>query len=267
MDDPRIPAIFSSVTELGVPRRYFRSRGSNRVGSVLALIVSLVGALLALLYGAYQAFWAYQSHGPAALGAELTWPVVIALVLFLFGLLAARAVSATRKKGIVLYEQGFAVRARKGPQAWRWEGVAALTTSVTRHYFGGFHTRTTHRYTLQNWRNEQLLLNDGYEKVEELAKSIEENIFPLLYHRAAEQYNAGQTLVFGPVAIAAGGVRIGKKIYPWTNVKEVSVHHGRVKISRKDGGWFSGASAEVASIPNLNVLLSIIQQVVGLKAG
>jgi hypothetical protein len=40
-----------------------------------------------------------------------------------------------------------------------------------------------------------------------------------------------------------------------------------LKVSKKDGGWFSGASAAAASIPNLRVLLAIIHQVVGVKAG
>jgi hypothetical protein len=49
-------------------------------------------------------------------------------------------------------------------------------------------------------------------------------------------------------------------------VKEVSIHQGILKVSRKDGGWFSGASAAASVIPNLRVLLAIIQQLVGLKA-
>jgi hypothetical protein len=50
-------------------------------------------------------------------------------------------------------------------------------------------------------------------------------------------------------------------------VKEVSIHQGILKVSRKDGGWFSGASAAASVIPNLRVLLSIIDQVTGVKAG
>jgi hypothetical protein len=109
-------------------------------------------------------------------------------------------------------------------------------------------------------------LSDSFSKVEELAKNIDQNIFPLLYAHATDQYNAGQTIIFGPVAISKAGIVIGKKTYPWTDVKEVSIHQGILKVSRKDGGWFSGASVAASVIPNLRVLLAIIQQLVGLKA-
>ncbi|MCX6099935.1 MAG: hypothetical protein NTV92_00605, partial [Candidatus Bipolaricaulota bacterium] len=84
---------------------------------------------------------------------------------------------------------------------------------------------------------------------------------------AADQYNAGQTIVFGSVAISKAGIAIGKKTYPWADVKEVSIHQGILKVSRKEGGWFSGARASASTIPNLRVLLTIIQQGIGLKAG
>ena len=111
------------------------------------------------------------------------------------------------------------------------------------------------------------MLNDSLVKVEELAALIEEGTFPLLYEKAAQQYNTGQTLTFGPVVISKGGILVGKKTYPWQEVKEVSIQQGILKVSKKDGGWFSGASAMASTIPNLRVLLSIIDQVVGIKAG
>jgi hypothetical protein len=74
-------------------------------------------------------------------------------------------------------------------------------------------------------------------------------------------------LIFGPVAVSKAGIRIGKKTYPWMDVKQVSVQRGILKVAKKDSGWFSGASAAASVIPNLSVLLNIIYQVVGLKTG
>jgi hypothetical protein len=142
-----------------------------------------------------------------------------------------------------------------------------MTSAITRHYTNGIYTGTTHIYTLYNRQNQRLVLSDSIRKVEVLAKNIDESIFPLLYGRAADQYNGGQAIAFGPVSISKAGIAVGKKTYPWTDVKEVSIHQGVLKVSRKDGGWFSGASASAAVIPNLRVLLTIIHQVVGLKAG
>jgi hypothetical protein len=103
--------------------------------------------------------------------------------------------------------------------------------------------------------------------VEELAITIQDAITPILFNQAAQQYNAGQLLAFGPVTIGKDGIRIGKKTYPWVEVQQVSVQQGILKVSQKEGGWFSGARVSAAVIPNLNVLLNIIHQVVGLKTG
>jgi len=238
----------------------------ERWGSLVFFFIFLAGAVLVFLFGAYDTYVAYQQHGPAMIDDKLPIPLGIAFILFAFGLLAGWSAYANWNKGAAAYERGFAYNDRKGLQIWGWENVVSMTAAITRHYTNGIYTGTTHVYTLYNRQNQRLLLSDTIGKIEELAKHIDENIFPLLYARAADQYNAGQALVFGPVGISKVGIVIGKKTYPWTDVKEVSIHQGILKVSKKDGGWFSGASAAASTIPNLRVLLTIIQQVVGLKA-
>lgn len=267
MNNPQLPEAFTSVIGLGAPKGYFPIKNLNRAGSLAAFFIFLGGSVLVFLYGIYDTYVAYQKHGPAMIDDKLTWPVIIAFILLLLGLAAGRSAYANWNKGVAVYDRGFAVRDRKGIRSWRWEEVVSLTAAVTRHYTNGIYTGTTHIYTLYDRQNERLVLSDFYVKVEELAKAIEQSIFPLLYERTAQQYNAGQMLVFGPVAVSKAGIQIGKKTYPWTDVKQVSIHQGILKVSKKDGGWFSGASVAASAIPNLGVLLNIIHQVVGLKAG
>jgi hypothetical protein len=267
MDNPQFPEAFNVVVGMGAPQRYFRIKSLNRIGSLVASFVFLGGAVLVFLYGVYEAYLAYQEHGPATMGNVLTWPVIVAFILFLLALAAGWAAYVNWNKGVALYEQGFVVRDRKGIQAWRWEEIVSLRAAVTRHYTNGIYTGTTHVYTLYNRQNERLVFSDIYVKVEELAKAIEQGIFPHLYERAAQQYNLGQTLAFGPVAISKTGIQISKKVYPWTEVQQVTVQRGFLKVSKKGGGWFSGASAAASAIPNLSVLLNMIHQVVGLKTG
>jgi hypothetical protein len=267
MNNPPIPEAFQAVLGLGVPKAYFRVKGINRAGNLIFFFLFLAGSVVVFLYGLYSAYLAYQIHGPVMLDDKLVTPSIVALVLFVLGLLAGWGTYANWNKGVAVFEGGFACRDRKGVKAWRWEDVASLTAAVTRHYTNGIYTGTTHVYTLFNRQNERLVLNDAYVKVEALAKSIEQSVYPMLYQRAAGLYNAGQVLTFGPVAISKGGIQIGKKTYPWAEVNQVSIHQGILRVSKKDGGWFSGASAMASSIPNLSVLLSIIDQTVGIKAG
>ena len=267
MLNPPFPEAFSTeVAGLGIPKRYFPIKKLNRIGSLVASFIFCGGAVLVFVYGIYIAYVAYQKHGLALIEDKLTVPVIIAFGLFLLGVAAAWSAYVNWNRGVGLYERGFAFCNRKGIWIWRWENIGSLTSVVTRHYTNGIYSGTTHVYTFLNKQNERLVINDAFAKVEELVEAIEKNIFPLLYERTAQQYNDGQVLAFGSVTVSKAGIQIGKKTYPWTDVKEVSIHQGILKVTRKDGGWFSGANASAAAIPNLRVLLTIINQVVGLKA-
>jgi hypothetical protein len=266
VNTPHFPKAFTAtVNQLGAPKRYFPVKNLNRVGNLITSLILVGSSVLVFLYGLYVTYLAYQKHGLAMIDDKLTVPVLVAIVMLLPGLAAGWSAYANWRKGAAVFEHGLAVRDHDGIQAWRWEEVVSLTAAVTRHHIIGISTGTTHIYHLLNRKNQRLVLNDTYTKVEELAKIIEDSIFPILYANAVRQYNTRQRLVFGHVAISQAGIQIGKKTFPWTDVKQVSIHQGNLKVSKTGGSWFNAASASASVIPNLNVLLNIISQVVGLK--
>jgi len=267
MDPSQLPEAFQAAFSLGMARRHFPVKKMNRVGSLVACVLLLGASLVILLYGIWDAYQAYLRNGPAVIDDRLAVPAILALAAFLIGLLSGWSAYTNWNKGAVVYEKGFAYRDRKGLHSLRWEQLLSMNAAVTRHYTNGIYTGTTHVYTLVDREGRRLVLNDGLVKVEELAALIEENTYDLLYAQAAEQYNLGQVLAFGPLVLSKGGLQIGKKTYPWQEVREISIQQGVLKVSRKDGGWFSGASAMAAAIPNLRVLLSILDQVVGIRIG
>lgn len=261
-----IPASFPSLIGLGKPQSWFPVRNWNRIGNLVIALVMLAGACLVVLYGIYDASVAFRKHGLAVLDDRLFLPLVIAGIMFLLGGLGGWGAYANWNKGVLLCEKGFALRTHRGVQPWTWDEIASFTAAVTRHYTNGIYTGTTHAYTLLNKQGRRLVLSDVFKDVEKLAQAIEQAVTPRLYDRAAAQYNSGQTILFGPVAVSKAGIQVGKKTYPWQDVGEVSIHQGILKVSKKGGGWFSGASAPAYAIPNLRVLLSILDQVVGVKA-
>ena len=262
------PKAFAAMgSGLGAPKGYFPVKQANRLGSLAAFLLLLGCSVLVFLDGLSLTTLAYQKHGPVMIEDSLTVPGIIALVLFLAGLAAGWWAYANWSKGVAVYERGLVVHDRKGLQFWRWEEIVSLTAAVTRPYLRGNSTGMTHVYRLTNRQNQRLVLNDGFSRVEELALIIQAAITPILYDRAAQQYNAGQLLVFGPVTISQGGIQIGKKTVPWAEVQQVSVQQGILKVSQKEADWFSGARVSTAVIPNLQVLLNIIHQVVGVKTG
>jgi hypothetical protein len=264
MNNPQLPEAFQSVINFGGLKGYFPLAKRGRWTNIVLLLISWGGAALSVLYGAYQAY-SWRNYGPVMIEDQLRMPLIVAFVLFVIGIFVAWALFANWKKAAALYEHGLAYTSRKGLEMWRWEEVAQLFAAITRHYTNGVYTGTTHVYTLIDRQNRRLVLNDSLEHIEDLGKAVEAATFPALYAGTSAQYNSGMAVVFGPVTISKSGIQFKNKVFPWTDVKEVTIRRGILQVSKKDGGWFSGASAAVAGIPNLRVLLSIIDQVVGIK--
>jgi hypothetical protein len=265
--DPFPKGFASMESELGAPKGYFPVKKLIRTGSLAAFFCLLGCSVVVFLNGLSVTYRAYQKHGPVMIADALLEPGILAFVLFLTGLAAGWWAYANWSKGVFVYERGLAIHDRKGTRTWRWEEIVSLTAAVTHPYLSGISNGTVHVYRLTNRQNQHLIVNDITCNVEELATIIQDAIFPRLYDQAAQRYNAGQRLVFGPVVIGKGGIRIGKKTYPWNEVQKVSIQQGILKVTPEEREWFGGASAQASVIPNLNVLLNIIHQVVGLKTG
>jgi hypothetical protein len=263
-----LPKTFASVgSDLGAPKRFFEVKKAYRAGSLAAFFCLLTGSVLVFLKGLSITIQAYQKHGPAMIEDVLAAPGMAAFLLFLAGLAAGWWAYSNWGKGVAVYEQGLAVLDRKGLRLWRWGEIVSMTAAVSRPFVGGISTGMTHSYRLINRQNQRLIFGDVTDHVDELARLIQAAIFPGLYERAGRQYNAGEQLVFGPVTIGKGGIQIGNKAFAWVEVQQVSIRQGLLKVSKKEAEWFGAASAPASRIPNLEVLLNIIQQVVGLKTG
>ena len=265
MDMSRLPKVFSSVIGLGGAVGFYPTRRSNRWTKLILALVFLAATGGVLLYAAYVAYMQWLRYGPAVIGQYLTWPALIAFGLFLLGAILAWSACVNWNKAGVVYQNGFAYNDHRGLQVWRWQEVASTRAAVARRYINGIYIGTTRVYTLEQVNGARLVLNDAIARVEELVGVIEQRTFPLLYERAAQGYNAGQVLVFGPVTLSKAGIQIGKKNYPWDEVERVSIRQGFFQISRKDGGWFSNINIAISAVPNLRVMLSIVDQVVGVK--
>ena len=262
-----VPSQFSSVIGMGTVQAIYQARKVNKwIGLVIGLL-SLAGFGLMLLITAYSTYEQVAKYGAAVLVKTATPLMVISCILFIIAVVALWSAFINWNKALVFYQHGFAYNDRKGVQTWRWEDVLNFKAAVTRHYTNGIYTGTTHVYSIEGRDGQKFVMGDVINKIEEAADRIRSGIFPGLYSRYAQVYNSGQLLHFGPVTLSkVNGIQIGKKVYPWDQVAQVSIRQGYVQVGKQGGGWFSGASAAAATIPNLEVFLSIINQVVGVKA-
>ncbi|GAB4578668.1 MAG: hypothetical protein Fur0022_14040 [Anaerolineales bacterium] len=266
----QVPAQFASVFGIGAPKAVFEPKGIGKWSSLIIGLVLLGAAGITFVVGSYMTYSNYTKYGPATLNQQLENiflpTVLIAGILFLISLITLWSTFTNWRKAAVVYADGFAYSDHKGVRTFRWDQITGMTSAVTRHYRNGIYTGTTHLYTLWDAKGNKLAINDSLPKVEELSNMIREATYRYQYQAAADSYNAGHKVQFGPITISkADGITIQKKSYKWDEVGQVSIEQGYIKVAKKGGGWFSGASAMIAVVPNYEVLLSIVHQVVGVK--
>lgn len=263
----QVPDQFSSTYGLGTPLTVHPVGQMNRWVSAIAGVIFLGIAGLAVIYGFYDASVQAAKYGPVMFTKALWPPLIIGAIFGLIGILSAVNAFLNWNKSAVVYEKGLAYSDNGGVQNWGWHEVDKLFVAITKHYTNGVYTGTTYLYTLQKADGSRLRLDNKFQKIEALGRTVSKNVAPYQYQKLVAAIKSGQSVPLGPIAISKDGIALGKKVYPWNEIEQVGIRQGYVNIKKKGGGWFSGASAAAASIPNLDALLSVVDQIVGVKAG
>ena len=88
---------------------------------------------------------------------------------------------------------------------------------------------------------------------------------PRLFEQAAETYNRGEEVEFGPVTIGRDiGIQHGKKHLTWDEVESVGAGDGELQLRKRDGGAFSHIRIAISTVPNFEALYMMLEQVLGL---
>lgn len=263
-----IPDQFNEVFGLGSVVTIYPVKKGSKWGSAAAAVILLFLSVGVLVVGVWNALDVVRRNGPVLFWSSFIPFFLGSVFLFLLGIWAIWTAYANWKKAVVVYTNGLALSDRKGLKYLRWDEIDSIQSAVTKHYTNGVYSGTTHVYTLMKSDGTRLVLNDTIQKVEQLSDALRQNVFPLLYSKYSAAYNTGQSLRFGPVTISRqNGLTVGKKSYPWTEISKITVNQGILQVTKKGGGLFSGASAAASTIPNLEVLLSIVDQVIGVNLG
>jgi hypothetical protein len=266
IDTQEIPGQFTHITTLGTPQAIYRTKTSLVFQIILAaLLFGFAGiTLLISLYYPWE-FWNIYENPLDILTLMLPW-LTGAGIFSILGLSVSWRIYTGRKKGAVVYQNGFAYSDHKNLHTWRWDDIQEITANVVKHHASGIYTGTSHTYVLHKENGEKLTFNDSLKNVKELYNHIQTHTFQTRYQRTADAYNAGETIPFGPVKISkTEGLQLEKKTYPWDQIEAISISKGVISVKRRNGGWFSGVKITAGEIPNLHIFLSIIDQIVGLS--
>jgi hypothetical protein len=190
------------------------------------------------------------------------------ITLALPGLLSLLAVFHLTKmalnwnKAITIHENGISFRQWGRLRQWQWPEIRAIQAQIVRYtYYGFIPAGTLRNYWLYNHNGEILPLTQVYNRVQDLVSDVRNAVLPLMLARALSDFQAGRPVEFGHIQVHQQGIVFTGKTYKWEDVESVSVNDGRVQISKRGGGWFSGASLDASAVPNLEVLIALLAEI------
>lgn len=161
-------------------------------------------------------------------------------------------------KRIYVYDNGFVYADTKDTlAAFRWDEIATMFMYVHYKRLYGVKLPTKHLYTITRKDGLQIELTEFIGNVEQLAKTIGEQVAKAEYPKVAAAIGAGGAVGFGGrLGVCADGVMARTKVVPWADAK-ISIRNGRL-ILQKGGRWLPMVNVPVRRIPNLHLFLSVV---------
>jgi len=271
---PTVPSFRGTVgSEFGPLIATYRARR----GIFFSLLLpGFLGVLAPLAYGTFLLNYAYAKHGPiAAASWSRSWFQLAGLALIIFGILIIYRLLQTRRF-VSVYKMG--VRLRLNPlhtRQLRWDQIAGISNTILQDHFFGIRLRTRQHAILFPNKGNPLTLGEELEKLPELISRLKASLYPRLLSGLMTDFATGKWLYFGPIAINKQGMRIRKNrsrnwqpqsdrpadkkgtFLTWDRIEHLTVHSGELVVELRDQ---SPNCIPVSRIPNLELLLQIIQQ-------
>ena len=245
-----IPA---EARELGTyTAEYTPSAGRPRQVSTVTTILIFFGAVCVVL-GIY---WAVPRSDGGMLCVS-----TFGLIFVGVGVCWYMSNKRQRDMRVLVFPDGLSYTNRGKTEIIRWDVVEAVWQDITEDTT---HNVVIHVYTVQCNDGRKFVFKDTLADVDELGRTIQEEVTRRALPRVLEAYNADQTIPFGKLSISNAGMTKGQETLPWDQIERVWLSQGEL-IVEKVGKRLRWSSFRVLEMPNLFVLLAIVNQIVGIN--
>lgn len=232
-------------------KTYEPSTGSLIAGMVFAVLLMAAG--LGFLAGSVIA----RNPGLIVVSIILI-PLGLGLFFLWFHMLGLK---------VMVHDGGLVHANRNNERIIPWDDIEYVWQQITEHYTNGVYTGTTYVYSLQLYDGSRLkYTNNSLKNVQKLGEAILHETSQVLYPKAMTKFNKGKTVKFGSLGVSQDGLSYGSSLLDWKEIDGVRIKQGYVSV-RKKGKWLNWCNIAVASIPNLYVFLSLVNQIVGIDNG
>ncbi len=173
---------------------------------------------------------------------------------------------STSRRQLQFYHcrQGFIVKeGMNAAQPFRWDQIPVVWRNVKITHIYNRVTRVIAKitYIIQRVDGYTFYLDHALDNFDLMCKNIEAETRKILLPPAIQSYMYGQMLTFGPIVLNRQGISNGREWLPWYQIEaitnQVDYDNEIIKVKRM-GSWLSWKKITTANIPNLSVLLALV---------
>lgn len=241
---------------LGPVINIYRHRPIERKDFLFIALPGVFAVLIPLLYGYDRYTYARETFGPASVwNWSKSWYVLSIAALILFATLIILRMQSARRF-VAVHENGLFL-SLSNRQMYSWDQIAGISTSLIEYDFLGKVVRSRYQATLYPNLGNPISLDNSLKNFPELLSLIKAKLYKYLLPSLRENYQAGQWVYFGPIAVHKRGLKINNKQFDWTNLQNISVQSGRIFIDFKEPKSFR---IPINEVPNYELLIELINE-------
>lgn len=158
---------------------------------------------------------------------------------------------------VYVCKEGFVFTSGKKNEPYRWDAIASVMLDIRNAKMYGMNVGTSYKYTVQRNDGEKLVLDDKFIDVDALGSTITQEATQHMLPKVLTDFDAGQTIAFGPLSVNQQGISNGQNMLPWLEVRGVFINKGFVIVLQK-GKKSSWVNIRVAKVPNVFVLDALV---------
>jgi len=189
------------------------------------------------------------------IAATVTVVVLSAATLF-----AGWYITHLWNREVILYRKGFSYREGSNIASIKFTDVSSVQQRAERlSYFGGLLRRTVYKLTMTTVRDEHLVVDNRYHRIDDLSFQLEKRITAAQTEQAIAELNAGKRLEFAPsLALTEAGIVAEGRRLSWADYGGHRIEDRQLVLLTSDGtDW---ERVPLATLVNARLLLELIQR-------
>ena len=228
--------------------------GEYRNGRAFALKAWLLGPFVMSVGGVLLVAGLLDKNSDQAGPATMVFAIALCVGIIALGALLPIVWLRNLSLRVRLYERGLSRQVRGQEQRMRWvevERYFRAGVSVSMH---GIPVGTARQFTLENARGESIKLNQHLRDVLRLVAIIEKEVWAQLRPRLRQDFDAGRTVVFGPLQVGPAGIGRRDRWLAWGAFERYRVVAGVIQLFER-GRSRPLFSAQYSQVPNAQLML------------